>query len=181
MDVILNKETALIEAVLYLEGEPVDEKSIARITTLSENVVETALGQLKEHYQREDSALELIKIGGGWTLAPKKQYWEQLKERYGKKNEAKLSRAAIETLAIVAYSQPITRSEIESIRGVSADNMIRLLVERNLIQEIGKKEIPGHPVQFGTTKEFLQFFRLESISDLPKLDENEAERFELSQ
>jgi segregation and condensation protein B len=86
----------------------------------------------------------------------------------------------METLSIIAYSQPITRSEIESIRGVSADNMIRLLVEKDLIREIGKKEVPGHPVQFGTTKEFLRFFRLESIADLPKLDDNEADRFELN-
>ena len=103
-----------------------------------------------------------------------------MKERYGKKNEGKLSRAAMETLAIIAYSQPITRAEIEALRGVSADNMIRILVERNLIKEVGKKDIPGKPVQFGTTKDFLQLFRLNSIADLPKLDETESERFELA-
>jgi segregation and condensation protein B len=112
-------------------------------------------------------------------LAPKKEYWETLKERYGKKNDAKLSRAAMETLAIIAYSQPITRSEIEALRGVSADNMLRLLTERALIKETGKKDIPGHPVQYGTTKDFLRLFRLNSIAELPKLDEDEAGRFEL--
>ena len=86
----------------------------------------------------------------------------------------------METLAIIAYSQPITRAEIEALRGVSADNMIRILVERNLIKEVGKKDIPGKPVQFGTTKDFLQLFRLNSIADLPKLDETESERFELA-
>ena len=86
----------------------------------------------------------------------------------------------METLSIIAYSQPITRSEIEAIRGVSADNMIRLLAERNLIKEVGKKDIPGKPVQFGTTREFLKLFRLNSISDLPKLDETESDRFELA-
>jgi segregation and condensation protein B len=86
----------------------------------------------------------------------------------------------METLSIIAYSQPITRAEIEAIRGVSADNMIRLLAERNLIKEVGKKDAPGKPVQFGTTKEFLKFFRLNSISDLPKLEETESERFELA-
>ena len=110
----------------------------------------------------------------------KKDLWNFLKERYGKKNEGKLSKAAMETLAIIAYSQPITRAEIESIRGVSADNMIRILMERNLIKEVGKKDIPGKPVQFGTTKDFLQFFRLDSIADLPHLDETESERFELA-
>jgi segregation and condensation protein B len=85
----------------------------------------------------------------------------------------------METLSIIAYSQPITRSEIESIRGVQADTMIRLLLEKELIRETGKKDVPGKPVQFGTTREFLKLFRLESIADLPKLNESEAERFEL--
>ncbi|MDE6068377.1 MAG: SMC-Scp complex subunit ScpB, partial [Treponemataceae bacterium] len=106
--------------------------------------------------------------------------WSVLKERYGSKSEGRLSRSAMETLSIIAYSQPITRAEIEEIRGVSADNMIRLLLERNLIKEAGKKDVPGKPVQFGTTKEFLKFFRLNSIADLPRLDEEEAERFELA-
>ena len=84
------------------------------------------------------------------------------------------------SLSIIAYSQPITRAEIEGLRGVSADNMIRLLMERNLIKEVGKKDVPGKPTQYGTTKEFLKFFRLNSIADLPKLDQEEEERFELA-
>ena len=119
-------------------------------------------------------------ITGGWSLVPKKELWQVLRERYGSKSEGKLSRSAMETLSIIAYSQPITRGEIEAIRGVSADNMIRLLSDRNLIKEVGKKDVPGKPVLFGTTKEFLKFFRLNSISELPKLDEDEAERFELA-
>jgi segregation and condensation protein B len=112
-------------------------------------------------------------------LSPKKRYWDQLRERYGKKNESRLSRAAMETLSIIAYSQPITRSEIEAIRGVQADNMIRLLMEKELIREVGKKDVPGKPAQYGTTKEFLTLFRLESIADLPKLTPSEAERFDV--
>jgi segregation and condensation protein B len=85
----------------------------------------------------------------------------------------------METLSIIAYSQPVTRSEIEAIRGVSADNMIRLLLEKELIREAGKKDVPGKPAQYGTTKEFLKLFRLNSIADLPKLSESELDRFEL--
>ena len=176
----MDKETALIEAILFLESEPQSEESLSRISELSADVVEIAIANLKEKYMAEDSGIELVKIVGGWTLAPKKDLWNFLKERYGKKNEGKLSKAAMETLAIIAYSQPITRAEIESIRGVSADNMMRILMERNLIKEVGKKDIPGKPVQFGTTKDFLQFFRLDSIADLPHLDETESERFELA-
>jgi segregation and condensation protein B len=175
----LSKEAALIEAILYLESEVLDEGGLARISGLSKEVVARALETLETRYRGDDSGLELSRIGGGIMISPKKEYWEALRDRYGKKNESRLSRAAMETLAIIAYSQPITRAEIEQIRGVQADNMIRLLLERELIRESGKKDVPGKPVQYGTTKEFLKVFRLESIADLPKLNESEAERFEL--
>ncbi|QQO08166.1 SMC-Scp complex subunit ScpB [Breznakiella homolactica] len=180
MELRLEKETALIEAILYLEGDPVEESALARISGLSKDVVEKSLENLGERYAREDSGVELSRIGGGIMISPKREYWENLKERYGRKNDSRLSKAALETLSIVAYSQPITRAEIEAIRGVSADNMIRLLLDRTLIREVGKKDIPGKPVQFGTTREFLKFFRLESIADLPKLNESELDRFELN-
>ena len=174
----LKKETALVETILFLESEPVTEKSISTISQLSIEVVQKCIENLKEKYNDEVTGIELAMITGGWTLVPKTMYWEQLKERYGEKNSGKLSKSAIETLSIIAYSQPVTRGEIESIRGVSADNMIRLLLDRNLIKEVGRKDVPGRPIQFGTTKEFLKFFHLNSIADLPKLDENEEERFE---
>ncbi|MDR0383546.1 MAG: SMC-Scp complex subunit ScpB [Spirochaetaceae bacterium] len=169
---------ALVEAVLFLEPESVDEKQISRVTGFSEAEVAATLESLNERYRRTCSGIEIVKIGGGVTLMPKKELWEALRERYGRKNSAKLSRAAMETLSIIAYSQPITRAEIEAIRGVQADNMIRLLLERGLIRETGKKDIAGRPAQFGTTKEFLNLFRLESIADLPRMDEADEERFE---
>ncbi|HKL84744.1 MAG TPA: SMC-Scp complex subunit ScpB [Treponemataceae bacterium] len=176
----MEKETALIEAILFLENEPIDEASLVRIAGLSKDIVEKVLELLVERYSDEAYGIEIIQISGGWILNPKKELWESLKDKYGKKNDNKLSRAAMETLSIIAYSQPITRSEIEAIRGVSADNMIRLLGERNLIKEVGKKDVPGKPVQFGTTKDFLKVFRINSIADLPKLDEMESDRFELA-
>jgi segregation and condensation protein B len=175
----LEKETALVEAVLYLESEPIDEGAISRISGLAKDVVKNALDNLAERYGAADSGVELSLIGGGAMIAPKREYWENLKERYGKKNEGKISRAAMETLSIIAYSQPITRAEIEAIRGVSADNMMRLLLEKGLIREAGKKDIPGKPAQYGTTREFLKIFRLNSIADLPKLSESDRDRFEL--
>jgi segregation and condensation protein B len=175
----MEKESALIEAILYLEADPLEENTLVRISGLSRDVVKQALDRLEERYAREESGVELAHIGGGVMISPKKEYWDNLKERYGKKNESKLSKAALETLSIIAYSQPITRSEIESIRGVQADTMIRLLLEKGLIRELGKKDVPGKPIQYGTTREFLKFFRLESIADLPKLSESETDRFEL--
>jgi segregation and condensation protein B len=175
----VEKETALIEAILYLEADPVEEARLVHRSGLSRDVVRAALEALDARYAQADSGVELSRIGGGVMIAPKKDYWEILREHYGKRNEKFLSRAALETLSIVAYSQPITRAEIEAIRGVQADTMIRLLVERNLIHEVGKKDIPGKPTQFGTTREFLTLFRLESIADLPRLGESEVDRFEL--
>jgi segregation and condensation protein B len=175
----LEKETALIEAILFLESDPIDEGAIARISGFSKDIVKYALDNIHDRYASADCGLELSRIGGGVMISPKFDYWNNLKNRYGKKNEAKISRAAIETLAIIAYSQPVTRVEIENIRGVSADNMMRILLEKGLIRETGKKDIPGKPVLYGTTKEFLKLFRLNSIADLPKLSENDMEKFEL--
>ena len=170
---------ALIEAILYLESDPIDEAAISRISGLSRDTVNKALLDIQNHLSDADSGLELIRIGGGVMFSPKKEYWEVLKDRYGRKNESRLSRAAMETLSIIAYSQPITRAEVKHIRGVEPDNMIRFLLEKNLIREMGKKDVPGKPIQYGTTREFLKVFRLSSISELPKLNEKEADRFEL--
>ena len=179
-DLNLDSETALVETVLFLESEPQSVEVLAKITQLSEDVVNECIERLKEKYTSPDSGIEISQIIGGWILTPKKESFDLVKERYGKKNEGRLSKAAIETLSIIAYSQPITRAEIESIRHVSADNMMRILLDRKLIKEIGKKDIPGKPVMYGTTKEFLEFFNLQSIADLPQLDEAESERFELA-
>ena len=175
----LKKETALVEAVLFLESEPIDEEGISRICGISKDAVKTVLEKISKRYESEECALELSWISGGVMISVKREHWENLKNRYGKKSEGKISRAAMETLAIVAYSQPVTRAEIEKIRGVSADNMIRLLLEKALIRETGKKDIPGRPVMYGTTKEFLKIYGLNSIADLPRLSESDLEKFEL--
>lgn len=180
MEYAMEKETALVEAILFLETDPVDENTLARISGFPTDMIITILEKIRERYESADHGIELAQISGGWIITPKRELWDNLRDRYGKKNDGRLSRAAMETLSIIAYSQPITRAEIEAIRGVSADNMIRLLMEKNLIKEVGKKDVPGKPVQFGTTKEFLKIFRLNSIAELPKLDEVESERFELS-
>ncbi|WP_230402744.1 SMC-Scp complex subunit ScpB [Treponema peruense] len=176
----LDSEVALVEAVLFLESEPQTTEVLSKITRLAPDVVEECLSRLRDKYACLDSGIELSQIIGGWMLTPKKESFDLVKERYGKKNEGRLSKAAIETLSIIAYSQPVTRAEIESIRHVNADNMMRVLLERKFIKEVGKKDVPGKPVMYGTTKEFLEFFHLQSIADLPQLDEKESERFELA-
>ena len=177
----LARETALIEAILFLENEPIDSSTLASISDLSRDIVLQVISNLQRKYDSEDSGIEIVDLAGGFVLSPKVGLWPHLRRRYGKKSDANLSRAATETLSIIAYSQPITRAEIESIRGVSADGMVRLLLSKDLIRITGKQEGPGKPVQYGTTNEFLKAFRLSSISDLPKLDEINQERFELDE
>lgn len=179
MEARLEKEAALVQTVLFLESEPLDELALARATGLGKDVIDKALEILAEELSSPAQGLELIRSAGGWILAPKAELWASLKERYGKKADSRLSRAALETLSIIAYSQPVTRAEVEAIRGVSADGMMRFLLEKDLVKEVGKKDAPGKPVQYGTTKEFLKYFRLGSIADLPRLDDLERDRFEL--
>jgi segregation and condensation protein B len=180
MKVNLEKESGLVETVLFLESEPLTPEQIASISQLAKNVVDQCLELLKEKYRSENSGIEISMITGGWVLTPKKEFWDVLKERYGDKTAGRLSKSALETLSIIAYKQPITRAEIEALRGVPPDNMIRLLEDRQLVKEVGKRDAPGKPSEFGTTKEFLKFFHLNSIAELPKLDEKESERFELA-
>jgi segregation and condensation protein B len=174
----LSRNAALVEAVLLLESDPLEARKLATITGLSTEEAEQAVAELRSHMETEGHGLTIVEIGGGFSCAPRKDLWDSLRGRYGKNAENRLSKAALETLAIAAYSQPITRAEIESIRGVSADGMIRLLLARGFIREVGKKDAPGKPVQYGTTREFLKAFRLATIADLPKLDGLEGERFE---
>lgn len=176
----LSKEVGIIEAILFLENDPINIKMISSISDLAENIVEIAIQQIIERCKADNVGVELIEISGGYTFSPKEEFWGILKDHYGKKNEDKLSKAAMETLSIIAYSQPLTKTEVENIRGVSADNMIRMLVKKGFVKEVGKKDVPGKPLLFGTTKDFLKVFRLNSIADLPKLEEQDRDRFELN-
>ena len=167
----------LVEAVLAMEADAVPRTQLARITGLPEAVVATRIDELREQCAADGRGVQVIEIAGGLALVPKATLWPWLRARYGKLAAGKLSRAAMETLSIIAYAQPITRSEIESIRGVSPDGMIRALLERELIREVGRKEAPGRPTQYGTSNEFLRSFGLASIADLPKLDANDSAKF----
>ena len=176
----LSTEAAIVESILYLESEPVGVDRLAKISGLSKDVLLRVLSELQERYANSEGGLEILCIGEGYHFAPKKQYWDVLKDHYAKKNDNRLSKAAMETLSIIAYSQPITKAEIENIRGVSSEGMIKQLTQRKLIQEAGRKEAPGRPVLYGTTRDFLTLFRLSSLAELPKLEDIDKERFELN-
>ena len=176
----LEQQSRLVEAILVVEAEPQSAERLARMTGVTADAIRVAIADVRRRFTGSAHGVQVMEVAGGYTLVPKPELWPWLRRHYGSLSQANMSRAALETLAIIAYSQPITRSEIESIRGVSPDGMIRLLSERSLIRDVGRKDAPGRPIQYGTSREFLRLFGLGSIADLPKLSEADRVRFKLS-
>ncbi len=176
---ILNS-IAIVEAALFLESSPITIDELSNKIGIEPKEIKLSIKTLEERYNKLESGLSLYIASDSYLLTPSKKCWDELKVVYGKKYDEKLSKAALETLSIIAYSQPITKAEIDILRGVSADGMVRLLQKKQLVKVVGKKDIPGKPPLFGTTKEFLELFKLSSISDLPKLKEEDKEKFELN-
>lgn len=176
----VEQHSRLVEAILVVEAEPQSAERLARLTGVTADAIRTAVAEVRRRFSGSAHGVQVMEVAGGYTLVPKPELWPWLRRHYGNLSQANMSRAALETLAIIAYSQPITRSEIESIRGVSPEAMIRLLSERNLIREVGRKDAPGRPIQYGTSAEFLRLFGLRSIADLPRLSEADRVRFKRS-
>ena len=174
------QQSRLVEAILFLEAEPQSAARLARLTGLSAGAVRAAVDEVQRRFADSGHGVQVLEVAGGYTLVPKAELWPWLRPDYGRLSQGRMSRAALETLAIIAYSQPITRSEIESIRGVSPDAMIRILGERDLICEVGRKDVPGRPIQYGTSAQFLRLFGLSSIADLPKLAAADRARFRVT-
>lgn len=175
---LLSADARLVEVILFLENEPVSFEKLSRMTSLTEEPLQSALAEVKEHYGRHMHGLDLVESHGSYHFLPSPDLNDQLRSVYGRRVDRRLSRAALETLSIVAYSQPITRREIDNIRGVSSDSIIRLLREREYIKVVGRKDVIGHPCLYGTSRKFLFEFNLESIAALPKLSDIDRQRFE---
>lgn len=164
--------TAIIEALLFVSGEPVSVARLASVIgTVSKAEVEQALKTLKGQLDREDRGIQLVQVAGGYRLVTKADYAPWLKRLDKTKATHKLSRSALESLAIIAYKQPLVRAEIEEIRGVETSGVLRTLLERKLVRIVGRKEVPGRPIMYGTTKFFLEHFGLQELSQLPPLRE----------
>ena len=175
---LLSADARLVEVILFLENEPVSFEKLSRMTSLAEEPLRAALAEVKEHYGLHMHGLDLVESHGSYHFLPSPDLNDQLRSVYGRRVDRRLSRAALETLSIVAYSQPITRREIDNIRGVSSDSIIRLLREREYIKVVGRKDVIGHPCLYGTSRKFLFEFNLESIAALPKLSDIDRQRFE---
>lgn len=173
----INKIKAIIEAILFAAGRPVSQKELVLSLEISEEDIENIIGKMQEEYQQEARGIEIIKIDSHYQLGTKKDLHDFIYPVLDKRNKPNLSNAALETLAIIAYHPKISRAEIEAIRGVSADACVYKLLEYGLIEEGGKIDLPGKPMSYQTTNDFLRMFGYASLEDLPelpryKLDEN---------
>lgn len=163
---------ALVESLLFVAEGPVELRRLAAALEVSVSDIETALAELERSYHSRGLRLQRARDRVQLTTAP--QAAPYIERFLGQGSKSRLSLAALETLAIIAYRQPITRPEIEAIRGVSSDGVIRTLLSKGLIEEVARAEGPGRPIQYGTTFAFLQHFGLTSLQDLPPLTAEES-------
>ncbi|HIS39629.1 MAG TPA: SMC-Scp complex subunit ScpB [Candidatus Aphodovivens avistercoris] len=160
-----------VEALLFVTDEPVGVIALADMLEVDPAQVEAALEELRERFSREERGIQLREVAGGWRLFTHPAYHELIEKYVVSWDTRKLSQAALETLAVVAYSQPVTRGQVAAVRGVNSDSSINSLVEKGLLREAGTADAPGNPVLYATTRAFLEKFGLRSTADLPDLDQ----------
>ena len=173
----ISQKKGIIEAILFSAGRPVKKSDLILALEISQEDLENLVENMQEEYKQENRGIEIIKMEDSYQLCSKKELYSYIYPVLDKRNKPSLSNAALETLAIVAYNPQITRAEIEAIRGVSADACVYKLLEYGLIEEAGKIDLPGKPMSYKTTPEFLRMFGYSSLDELPelpryKLDEN---------
>lgn len=159
----------IIEAILFAAGKEVSSKELSLALEKSKDEIEENIYKMNLEYNDNDRGIEIIKTGDNYQLATRKEYYEYVYKIIDKRNKPKLSNAAIETLSIIAYNPRISRAEIENIRGVNVDGTMYKLLEYGLIEEAGKLDLPGKPMSYKTTNEFLKMFGYSSLDDLPEL------------
>ncbi len=162
---------SVIESLLFASGDPLTLNEICTYVEEKSKIVEVVLQEMIEEYENSSSrGIKLIMIKGNYTLVTKSENSDYIQKLLKKNKRQSLSQASIESLAIIAYKQPITRIDIDEIRGVKSESALQRLVERELIKEVGRLEVPGRPILYGTTDEFLKQFELKDLKDLPSLD-----------
>lgn len=162
---------AAIEAMLFVTDEPVGVITLADMLEVDPAQVQTALVEIQQKLAHEERGVQLREVAGGWRLFTHPAFHELIEKYVISWDTRRLSQAALETLAVVAYSQPVTRAQVASVRGVNSDSSINSLVEKGLLREAGTADAPGNPVLYATTRAFLEKFGLRSVADLPDLDQ----------
>lgn len=161
----------ITESLIFVADEPIDSKSIAKLLRVDQTAVNDAIQSLVEDYGERSSGLQLREIAGGWQISTRPEHHEHVRAYLKSKPSAKLSLASLETLAVIAYKQPVTVPEILEIRGVQSPSAIKTLLDKRLIVAKGRKETVGRPMMYGTSKEFLIQFGLKDLSELPSIED----------
>lgn len=167
---------AALEALIFASGDSVETLRLCEATGLSEEEVLSSLETLRARLEKKESGITLFRLGTRWQLASKKEYASEVRAMLDKKRNTPLSQAAFEVLAVVAYNQPVTKSYIEQVRGVDCSGVIQALTQKELIEECGRMDLPGRPILYGTTDNFLRCFGLSDISELPPLPQAQEEQ-----
>ncbi len=167
----------VVEALLFVSASPLSSGRISRVMEEADtSLVRELLEELRQEYDTSGKPVFIQKVAGGWRMATRPEYAEWVRKLFSGDMVLRLSRAAMETLAIIAYRQPVTTQDVELIRGVSSGAVIRGLLEKRLVKIAGRKEVIGRPILYRTTERFLEYFGLESVADLPPLEELGIER-----
>jgi segregation and condensation protein B len=164
---------ALAEALIFVADEPITAKLIAEVLDEEKDAITAAVEQLQNEYEARQSGLQIREIAGGWQIATRTEFHEEIRRFLKTRPSAKLSLASLETLAVIAYKQPVTVPEILEIRGVQSATSIKTLLDKRLIVAKGRKETVGRPMMYGTSKDFLIQFGLKDLSELPSIEDFE--------
>ncbi|HGJ66557.1 TPA: SMC-Scp complex subunit ScpB [bacterium] len=168
---ILAEAKSIIEAVLFAADRPVSVGQLAGLLEMDFDTVESLILELQQEYDTGKHSFQIQEIANGFQICTRSEYANWIKKYYTTEVSSRLTTSALEALAIIAYKQPATRADVEEIRGVNSDGVIRTLLERKLINIVGRKDAPGRPMMYGTTDDFLIHFGLKDISDLPAIEE----------
>ena len=164
-----NHIKGVMEALLFISEKPVMLEQIKEVLEGVDNItIREIINELKNEYEARQSGMVILEIAGGYQMLSNPNYSMAIRKFYKSRHKEKLSKPSLETLAIVAYKQPVTRLDIELIRGVNSDGVTEYLLIKGLVKIIGRKDVPGKPYLHGTTKQFLEYFGLKSLADLPK-------------
>lgn len=175
----MKQKQAMIEGILFSMGGSVSKKQLMTALNVDENVLVYLIDQLKREYKRKERGIQLLELDGAYQMCTKPEYYEQLIKIVRHPKKPRLTDVMMETLSIIAYKQPVTKQEIEAIRGVKCDHPINKLLEYNLICEAGRLDAVGRPILFKTTEEFLRCFGVASVKDLPVVQEDKVEDFKM--
>ncbi|MCY7376204.1 MAG: SMC-Scp complex subunit ScpB [Pyrinomonadaceae bacterium] len=169
----ISEIVSIVEALIFVADEPITVKLLAEVLEEDKETVEAAIAELSGEYDRREGGLQLREIAGGWQISTRTEFHDEVRKFLKTRPNAKLSLAALETLAVIAYKQPATIPEILAIRGVQSASAIKTLLDKKLIVAKGRKETVGRPMQYGTSKDFLIQFGLRDLSELPSIEDFE--------